>query len=79
MDLDGAIDVLQKNYDANVYGFIGFYSDKEIQIWREVFSEISNGFDVQVTQFDDNTEKHFFEYKGIIFFSLINKERADNE
>lgn len=80
MNLDEAIKVseLVKKADAN--GFIGFRkAECGVQMWRDQFSKWSDGFNVKEREFDDCTKELSFEYNGVVFFTLIEKESDSNE
>jgi len=75
MNLDEAIEVSELVKEADANGFIGFRKfGGGIQMWKDNFFKWSSGFDVKEREFDDRTTELSFEYNGVVFFTLIEKE-----
>ncbi|OEH55926.1 hypothetical protein AQ616_19000 [Oceanobacillus sp. E9] len=79
MNLDRSLEVLEVVTQAWDEGFISFTDDnrfgKEIHLSNKKFMEISEGHEVFVVEdYNEHSERHNFEYRDCVFFTLIKKE-----
>ncbi|MCT1575662.1 hypothetical protein M3E13_15460 [Oceanobacillus kimchii] len=79
MNLDRSLEIFEVVTKAFDEGFISFNSyrltGKEIHLSNKKFMELSEGHDVFVVEdYNKHSERHNFEYRDCVFFTLIKKE-----